>query len=97
MGDDADGHELFTVVATVHHEGVGETLDDWALGLSESLDSISASGVRDVDGCSDLDVITIDQNVSPKVRLVLQTSSRVCPSLGKESYVNEISLISTSS
>jgi hypothetical protein len=59
VGDDTDSHELFTVVATVHHEGVGETLDDGALGLSESLDGISASRVRDVDGCADLDVIAV--------------------------------------
>jgi hypothetical protein len=58
VGNDADSHELFTVVATVHHERVGETFDDWALGLSEALDSISASGVGDVDGASDLNVIT---------------------------------------
>lgn len=59
MGDDTDSHELFTVVATIHHEGVGETLDDGALGLSESLDGISASRVRDVHGCADLDVIAV--------------------------------------
>jgi hypothetical protein len=60
VGDDTDSHELFTVVATVHHERVGETLDDGALGLSESLDSISASRVRDVDGCADLDIIAVE-------------------------------------
>ena len=70
MGDDADGHELFTVVATVHHEGVGETFDDGALGLSESLDGISASGVRDIDGCSDLNIITVQNHISQKILLV---------------------------
>jgi hypothetical protein len=59
VGDNANGHELFTVVATVHHERVGETLDDGALGLSESLDGISASGVGDVDRCSDLNVVAV--------------------------------------
>lgn len=57
VSDDADSHELLSVVAAVHHQGVGETLNDWALGLSESLDSISSGGVGDVDGLADLDVI----------------------------------------
>jgi len=57
VGHDADGLEFFTVVATVHHEGAGETLNDGALSLSEALDGISTSRVRDVDWCADLDVI----------------------------------------
>jgi hypothetical protein len=57
VGDDADGHQLLSVVAAVHHQGVGETLDDGALGLPEPLLGISAGGVRDVDGGADLDVV----------------------------------------
>jgi hypothetical protein len=49
VSDDADSHELFTVVAAIHHKRVGEALDDRALSLAESLDSISTSGVGDVD------------------------------------------------
>ena len=60
MGNDAHSHKLLSVVAAVHHEGVGETLDDGALRLSEPLDGISASRVRDVDGGSDLDVIAAE-------------------------------------
>jgi len=45
VSDDSDGHELLAVVAAVHHQGVGETLDDWALSFSESLDCISTGGV----------------------------------------------------
>ncbi len=59
MGNDADGLELLAVVAAVHHERVGETLNDGAVGLAESLDSISAGGVRDVDRGTDLDVIAV--------------------------------------
>jgi hypothetical protein len=55
--NNADRHELLSVVATVHHEGVGETLDDWALCLSESLLGISAGSVGDVDWGADLDVV----------------------------------------
>ncbi len=50
VSDDTDSHELLAVVAAVHHEGVGQTLDDRAVRLAESLRGISASGVRDVDG-----------------------------------------------
>jgi hypothetical protein len=57
VGNDADSHELLSVVSAVHHEGVGKTLDDGALCFSESLFGISAGGVGDVDGCADLDVV----------------------------------------
>jgi hypothetical protein len=66
--DDADSHELLSVVTTVHHQRVGKTLNDWALCLSESLLRISTGGVRDVHWCSDLDIIAIeDFRVSPNV------------------------------
>ena len=58
MGDDPDGHELLAVVAAVHHEGVGETLNDGAVGLSEALGSILASRVGDIDGVAERDVVT---------------------------------------
>jgi hypothetical protein len=57
VGDNADGHDLLSVVAAVHHEGVGETLDDGALGLTESLGGVTASRVGEVDGLTDLDVV----------------------------------------
>ena len=44
--DDADGHDLLAVVAAVHHEGVGEALDDGALRLAEPLLGVAARGVR---------------------------------------------------
>jgi hypothetical protein len=50
VSDDADSHQLFTVVAAVHHKRVGEALDDGALSLAESLDRISTGGVGNVDG-----------------------------------------------
>ena len=58
VGDDADGHELFTVVATVHHQRIGETLNDGTLCFSKALDRVATGGVGDVDGGSDLDVVT---------------------------------------
>jgi hypothetical protein len=57
MCDNADSHELLSVVAAVHHEGVGETLDDGALCFPESLLGVSASRVGDVDRCTDLNVV----------------------------------------
>jgi hypothetical protein len=59
MGNDPDRHELFTVVAAVHHEGVSETLDNRTLGFSEALLGISAGGVGDVDWGADLDVVAV--------------------------------------
>lgn len=46
--DNTNSHQLLSVVASVHHEGVGETLDNWALSLAESLDVEATSGVRKV-------------------------------------------------
>jgi hypothetical protein len=61
VGNNADSHELLSVVAAVHHQRVGETLNDGAVGLAETLDGITTSRVRDVDGGSDLDVIAAKQ------------------------------------
>jgi hypothetical protein len=55
--NNANSHKLLPVVTTVHHQRVGETLDNRALRLAESLLCISAGGVGDVDGGADLDVI----------------------------------------
>jgi len=41
--DDAHGHELLSVVAAVHHERVGEALDNGALCLAEALDGVLSS------------------------------------------------------
>ena len=45
VGNDADSHELLSVVTAVHHERVGKTLNDGALGLPEALDGITTGGV----------------------------------------------------
>merc|ERR1711918_102579 len=44
---DAHSHHLLTVVATVHHQRVGDTLHDGALCLLEALLRPAASGVRE--------------------------------------------------
>lgn len=85
--NDSDSHELLAVVATVHHQGVRQSLDDRALSLSESLCGITTGRVRKVDGSSDLDVIAA--NVILAFPPVINQSAHV-------PYVNEISLTSTS-
>lgn len=59
MGDNADSHELLAVVAAVHHERVGQALNDWALGLPEALNGIATGRVGEVDGLADLDVVAV--------------------------------------
>lgn len=66
VGNDADSEELLSAVTAVHHERVGQTLDDGALSLAETLGSIAASGVRDVDRRADLDVVARTIRVSKK-------------------------------
>ena len=39
--NDPDSHKLLAVVAAVHHKRIGETLNDRALRLAESLDGIA--------------------------------------------------------
>lgn len=57
MSNDPDRHQLLAVVAPVHHQRVGQALDDGTLGLAEALDGVAAGGVRHVDRLPDLDVV----------------------------------------
>ena len=58
MCDDPNSHQLLAVVSTVHHEGVGQSLNDRALCFSESLCGVSTGRVGDIDGGADLNVVT---------------------------------------
>lgn len=62
--NDSNGHKLLAVVATVHHERTGETLDDGTQRLVKSFDLITASRVRYVLGCLAFDwyVILFNSN-----------------------------------
>lgn len=64
MGDDADGHQLFTVVAAVHHQRVGEALDYGTLGFAESFHGVAASGMGDINWGADLYVIAAYRKIS---------------------------------
>jgi len=57
--NNANSHQLLSVVSAIHHEGVGESLNDGALSLSESLCSIATGGVGNVDWGSDLDIVAV--------------------------------------
>ena len=59
MRDDPHGHELLAVVAAVHHERVGQALDDGALRLAEAFDGVAPRTVRDVHGAADLYVVSV--------------------------------------
>ena len=63
VGNDADGHKLLAIVTSIHHKGIGEALNDGAVGLAEALDGIAAGRVRDVDGGPDLDVVTVGNDL----------------------------------
>ena len=43
---DSHSHDLLTVVAAVHHEGVGQSFHNWTVSLAESLDVVTTCGVR---------------------------------------------------
>ena len=53
--EDADGHELFAIVAAVHHERIGHPLHDGALGLAEPFGRVTAGAVRQKLGVLFLD------------------------------------------
>ena len=63
VSNDADSHELLPVVASVHHERIGETLNNGAVGLAEAFDGIASGRVRDVDGGADLNVVAIGEHL----------------------------------
>lgn len=48
--DDAHGHQLLAVVASVHHHRVGQTFHNGTLGLPETLGGVTSSRVRQVLG-----------------------------------------------
>lgn len=56
--DDADRHQLLTVVSASHHERVCQTFDDWALSLTETLDGETTCRVRQIAS-----VFLLDGNV----------------------------------
>lgn len=73
VGNNAHGHELLSGVTAVHHERVGETLNDGALGLAETLGGIATGSVGEIDGLTDLNVVAEDGK-----KKYQQLSSGVC-------------------
>lgn len=94
VGDNSDSHELLSVVAAVVHQRVGQSLNDGAVGLAESLCSITASSVGDVDGVSQGNVVTIRR---PSVSIPLRISQVFEDNFFRvKTYVREMSRTSTS-
>ena len=56
--DDPDGHQFLAVVASVHHQGVDQTLDTGALSLAEPFGGVTARTVR-----KELGELLLDSNV----------------------------------
>lgn len=87
--DNADSLKLLTVVAAVHHKRVGETLNNGALGLAETLGSVSASRVRKVNSSSDLDVVgerdILDLNIVERPFVEKLDGARLGDKIGGES------------
>lgn len=58
--DDSESLDLLTSVSALEHQTSDKALDDWALGLSESLALVSTGSVRDKDlalGGLDSDIV----------------------------------------
>jgi len=105
VGNDADGHELLAVVAAVHHERVGEALNDGAVGLAEALGGIATGGVRDIDGVAEGDVVAVTggtqlsayrAQVDSKLSPIFRPDAIVSPGEEGEAHVREMSRTSTS-
>lgn len=79
MCHNTDSLELLPVVSAVHHQGVGEALNDRALSFPEALLGISAGGVRKVDGLTDLNVVPVFQRKNGQ-HTFLETSAQTSSS-----------------
>ena len=71
VSDDSHRHELFAVVASVHHQGVCQALDDRALGFAKAFHGVAAGGVGDVDWVADLDVISVFRSTFLRISWVV--------------------------
>lgn len=94
--DNADSHELLAVVAAVHHQRVGKTLNDRAVGLAEALDGVATGRVGDVDGVADRDVIAVRVYMLAYAVLVVERRPMPPSVVRIVTYVREMSRTSTS-
>jgi len=51
---DTNSQNLLAVVAPMHHEGVGQTLNNGAVGLAETLDIVASCSVGKIGDVSEL-------------------------------------------
>lgn len=72
MLDNTNSHELFSIVSPVHHQRVGQSLDNGALCLPETLDLVPTSSMGHVGcmlGCSCSNIV-FHRNVTDLQRQV---------------------------
>lgn len=94
MCNDADGHELFAIVSAVHHEGVGEALDDRALCFSEPFLGVAAGGMGDVDWGADLNVVPACVKISLKSMIPSLCAANQCQILLQSELLKYIAFLS---
>ena len=82
VSDDANSHKLLAIVPTVHHKRIGQPLDDGTLCFAETLNSVPAGRMRDVDGRADLDVVAIEPQVIYQLGVTPQARRTQGRSLG---------------
>ncbi len=77
--DDPDGHQLLSVVSSVHHQRVDQALNNRALSLAEALGGVTARAVRQKLGelLFDGDVILKENQESFKIVSKLKKGSRL--------------------
>ncbi len=77
--DDPDGHQLLSVVSSVHHQRVDQALNNRALSLAEPLGGVTARAVRQKLGelLFDGDVILKENQKSFKKVSKLKKGSRL--------------------
>lgn len=76
MLQDSDSHKLLAVVTTVHHQRVGNSFNDGALSLAESLGGVSSSTVGQKFG-----ILLLHSQV------VLKTKDKFHQMFEKDSYM----------
>ncbi len=81
MLQDSDSHKLLAVVTTVHHQRIGNSFNDGALSLAESLSGVSTSTVGQKFGIlllnSQVVLKTIDKLSHVRERIIHEIDDNV--------------------
>lgn len=71
MFDNGHSLQFFSIVSAMHLKRVCEPLNNWALGLPETLDRVSSSCMGDICG-----VLTLDSDIVSKRNVVYLTTNK---------------------